>query len=448
MPVSTPQLSHVLTPADHGTRVRIDSTESDTIDVFVGNTSDVWPVGAYVEVVNISETAMVRLVGVSSETLNLLSGTDTLEYGEYARVSQVVQGTPGVWDVHVYKLSVGAVPYAEVVFGTNAGITSSKNFRFAVSESGAAALQVNTSSSARNFSNPVWIQSGGGEYRNVAKIHLTPDASGTRGIPALPSDPIPPIGPAHIRMYAGNTNTYGRNAGSVWIHPGVGENGGYSGSAIICTESDIANSTSDCGLVISGTGSTGYLDPQGFDSNPVALYFNAHSAIGIGNNVTSETPTYSIQSYFRDANYGLPGYLLKSNGKTSHVTWESPSTIAPAPLQVVNYALAMPTSISAWHHGKSIRVREPANVVFALVLDTTWPGTDEYWQPNSNMSAMPIGGCVMIGKHGAGNIVFAPAPGVTVNTSDSLTLSKMHGKVMLMKVGPNEWDIEGNLQAL
>jgi hypothetical protein len=92
-------LTHILTAADHATRVRIDTNSVDSIQVVVGSTSETWPDGCYIEVVNLSPSP-IELIG-TAVTLTSLSGTTFIQHGEYARVSLV---SPGQWDMHVYTL--------------------------------------------------------------------------------------------------------------------------------------------------------------------------------------------------------------------------------------------------------------------------------------------------------------------------------------------------------
>ena len=58
---------------------------------------------------------------------------------------------------------------------------------------------------------------------------------------------------------------------------------------------------------------------------------------------------------------------------------------------------------------------------------------------------MPIGGNVIFMKLNTGNVNFVAAPGVTINTPDTLSISRINGKATLIKAGPNEWDLEGNI---
>jgi hypothetical protein len=70
---------------------------------------------------------------------------------------------------------------------------------------------------------------------------------------------------------------------------------------------------------------------------------------------------------------------------------------------------------------------------------------EEGFFPNTP-GPMPDGGAMIFGKHGAGDVVFVADAGVIINTPDTLTIERMHGKATLVKVGPDEWDLEGRLK--
>ena len=84
-----------------------------------------------------------------------------------------------------------------------------------------------------------------------------------------------------------------------------------------------------------------------------------------------------------------------------------------------------------------------------VLEDSAWTGTGEYFENNyspANPGPMPIGGTIIVGKHGPGNVIFQPGAGVTINSPDGLVLAKLHGKATLIKVGVNEWDLAGYIQ--
>ena len=103
---------------------------------------------------------------------------------------------------------------------------------------------------------------------------------------------------------------------------------------------------------------------------------------------------------------------------------------------------------SALHHNWHVRSTSPTDVTITIQPDSFWTGTQSYFDENynpSNPQAASVGESMLIGKHGNGNVTIAAGPGVTINTPDTLVISRLHGKAVLIKVGPNEWDLEGNI---
>lgn len=67
--------------------------------------------------------------------------------------------------------------------------------------------------------------------------------------------------------------------------------------------------------------------------------------------------------------------------------------------------------------------------------------------PNSSV-AFPIGSIVQVRQVGAGQVTLSPGAGVTLNTAETLISRKQGSTVGLMKVGTDEWDITGDLEAV
>jgi hypothetical protein len=126
----------------------------------------------------------------------------------------------------------------------------------------------------------------------------------------------------------------------------------------------------------------------------------------------------------------------------------APYDLKPRPLAQVTITTASYNGFSALHHNTHFRSTSTADVSILVQPDTFWTGGQQWWEDNgfpSSPGAMPAGGTVVIGKHAVGNITFVAGPGVVINTPDTLVLNKLHGKVTLIKVGANTWDLEGNL---
>lgn len=147
-------------------------------------------------------------------------------------------------------------------------------------------------------------------------------------------------------------------------------------------------------------------------------------------------------------NYTLVKTALGDWGTAPLPTVTTP--LKSAPLTTVITAAATIDVGSSLHHNNHYRCTNATGVVIQVKLDSTFSGVQEYWENNfapSSPAPMPIGGTILVGKHGAGNVVFQPDPGVIINTPDTLTISNIHGKATLIKVAANEWDLEGNIGA-
>jgi len=68
--------------------------------------------------------------------------------------------------------------------------------------------------------------------------------------------------------------------------------------------------------------------------------------------------------------------------------------------------------------------------------------------PNDSTINMPIGSAPLISWNGIGQVSIGYEAGVTVDTPDTYNIGKQFGKITAIKVGPNHWEIEGNLEPL
>jgi len=67
--------------------------------------------------------------------------------------------------------------------------------------------------------------------------------------------------------------------------------------------------------------------------------------------------------------------------------------------------------------------------------------------PTNALVAFPIGSIVQIRQVIAGQVTLVAASGVTLNTSETLITRKQGSTVGLMKVGTEEWDVTGDMEA-
>jgi len=68
--------------------------------------------------------------------------------------------------------------------------------------------------------------------------------------------------------------------------------------------------------------------------------------------------------------------------------------------------------------------------------------------PLNSSHAFPVGTQIYIKNLAAGPLTIAATGGVTINTPETLIISKQYASAVLIKVGTNEWDLEGNLEPL
>lgn len=82
-------------------------------------------------------------------------------------------------------------------------------------------------------------------------------------------------------------------------------------------------------------------------------------------------------------------------------------------------------------HGTLIRVSSANNVSIIL--------------PDGATANIILGSTLLISRNGLGDVSIAGMAGVTIDTPDSYDIARKFGKVTAIKVGPNHWEIEGNL---
>lgn len=126
-----------------------------------------------------------------------------------------------------------------------------------------------------------------------------------------------------------------------------------------------------------------------------------------------------------------------------------PSTpIKPAPMTVSNNASTAFDFGSAADHNTSYRMTASSAITVTVRPDAFWTGPDLYYTNNfnpTNPGPMPVGGSAIFGEVGSGVVSFVADTGVTINTPATLSINKLNGKVTLIKVAANTWDLEGNL---
>ena len=114
--------THSLTQSQNGTRVKLQVSGSSPTNVIVGDPSQAWSPGCVIEVVSDAPESLISFHPFDvSVTLNILSGTNTIRFGEHARLCLV---SPGVWDLTVFISAARIAGGTISVSGDAAGFTN------------------------------------------------------------------------------------------------------------------------------------------------------------------------------------------------------------------------------------------------------------------------------------------------------------------------------------
>jgi hypothetical protein len=384
-------------------------------------------------------------------TVNYLSGgADSLSDGEYARLSLV---SAGVWDMHVYSIVVPTTaPDNQVLLGLGGISTkSSGHFTYDVTR---GEFNVNYSSSEAPYiavDHPLPVTIRGADSSGVfsfdlagAPVNITSGAGFGAGAGGDITIAVGNGGaPGHIHLNAGPSNTLDPGSqigGCVFIRGGDtwGPELHAAGGLVVLQmgrQDTTAFNAGKSGILLKSGG-------EGEDQG-AAIIVNGKCAIGIKSSFDASSPD-SAEAAVEAANYGVTGYVLRSNGQTSSVNWVAPE-FKPAPLTVITTTSTLLVMGAAGDHNNLIRCNSIATVTVQIKADSYWTNTNLYWEQYAYQSPMPTGGSILFSKTGIADVVLVPDAGVTINTPSSLIITKSHGKITLIKVGPNEWDVEGNL---
>jgi len=400
MPVVS-TIDYPLVASQNGKRVRLQVSGTIPVVVQVGDPNETWPEGCVIEIVRVGASPAVTIVAYDvSVTLNQLGGINLLEDGEYARVNLV---SPGVWDMHVYKLP--SVDSAGFMFQVGTSFNTD-HYHYAMLSMADAQMLVQTTtpllpvgdvgqpsvvitsadngnSSTHSHNLTVMF-----DYTNrkfiVTAISNNPNGGDTPHVAWMVGDIIPTPGAAYSVL-----TSDGPNAAPYWNTP-------VPGVELLddLTDVNFGPYPPDNGEVLTFNSTLGAWEPQTPQAQP----------------------------------YDLKG----------------------RPMETVPLAGTAETIGSSRHHNTHFRTSSATAVTITIPADSSWPGID-LWHENGgfpiNPGPMPPGGSMIVGKHGAGNVTFVPGPGVTINTPDTLTISSLHGKATLIKVGTDVWDLEGNIGA-
>lgn len=411
--------SYNLAPSDAGTRVKIVGAAGD-VDVLVGDRSQTWTGNIVIEVVNDTDhtltfvpddsviiNALTGAVNAAGDTAGIL----TLKHGEYGRLCQLGNNQLH-WDLHVYQTD----PL------TNVDVTTTPP----------------TTGQVLEFDGTNWVPS-------------TPAAPGATALSGLTDVDTTTSAPTsgQVLEYNGtkwvNTALPAPAAISNLTDVDVASNAPTNGQTLMFI-SDTSKWTNESSYLGNQTNATTLADVD-VTTNPPD---GGQVLIFTGTVWQSQLPQLSNLSDVNTAETGGPagGQVLQYVAADN--TWENsyPANIKPVPYTVDTNAGPTYGFGSSLQHNLYVRSTDATDYTVAVRLDSVFIGTDTFnlndYNP-LNAGPMPVGGFASFKKQGTGNVVFVPDVGVTINTPGTLTISTAFGKATLIKVGPNEWDLDGNV---
>lgn len=130
------------------------------------------------------------------------------------------------------------------------------------------------------------------------------------------------------------------------------------------------------------------------------------------------------------AGAGDVGKVLTVNGAGTGFTLENPAA-APTTIEIREETADYTLVLGDASHYVRIESAVPENLTV----------------PANATVAFPIGTVVQVRQAGAGQVTIVAAGGVTINTSETLVLRGQHSTAALVKVGVDEWDLTGDLEA-
>ena len=120
--------------------------------------------------------------------------------------------------------------------------------------------------------------------------------------------------------------------------------------------------------------------------------------------------------------------------------------VAPnvAPLYRIRKDPSLSDLGSAAHHNGYFVFTNTSDITLTIQADSHWAGSETYTSASLtdlNASAMPVGGWIVIGKRGGGNIIFDSDPSVQIHCAQDARLDVADTKMTLVKTDINEWDL-------
>ncbi len=466
-----------LQSSQNGSRLRLVTQGSQPINVRIGNPAESWPAGYYVELVYVDGTAPVNFVPFNGTVALTLIGPAALPPGRKARVVLV---NPGQWDVEVHEAPTEALNPGNLISSSQfaSGViavrdividTPNKNLLAGAG----AGDQMDGINAVRN----VVLGDGAGDTLVSGTDNVIIGVEAGDELAGAASRNVLIGNSAGCQVVTGTDNIMiGFRAGRQQALT----SGGVMSYAFVVNNEHLRNPLAPPFMFGDMFAGSSYLNLQGdfsvvnFSGDSVvqittggAIYLNSsagtpgdvlHSG-GSGGTVYWAAPATGGASTLDQLTDVSLGFYAPANGSVLTYNAGSSQWVATVPAQVIKpapftiheiFAPGTHNFGSSLHHNWSVRVISATDVVITIQPDTFWPGNEQYfingYSPN-NPGYMPDGGCILFGKHGAGNVTFVAGPGVTINTPDTLTISRLHGKATLIKVAFNQWDLEGNIGA-
>jgi hypothetical protein len=280
----------------------------------------------------------------------------------------------------------------------------------------------------------------GGPVTSVGVITLNGTLATTNGGTGLSSFVTNEI------FYAGSTSTVAQSNNFTFDGANNVTIGGASPLTISGSNSTITATgiNSDITLGINGTGAV-IIGPPGFSGF-------ISSDPGYSLTITGET-TLTLESGTGNTTMIIPhgSYVAESDGDLTGVTYATSITTQPTALTnkyYVDNAIANATSgsgpliINNQLGNYTLQLSDAFNTLIRVTSGILCSVTI----PNDSVTNLPIGSAILVSWNGVGQVSIAYSVGVTVDTPYTYNIGSQFGKIAMIKVAANHWEIEGNLQ--
>lgn len=159
---------------------------------------------------------------------------------------------------------------------------------------------------------------------------------------------------------------------------------------------------------------------------------NVTGVVAIANGGTGATTAATAINAILPAQAGNAGKMLSTDG--TEASWQvvDLNTVASRYIADIINVVDADAVASASMLGALVRMNSTAAHTFTISLDS--------------VVNIPERGVITVRGVGIGAVTIVGEAGVTINTPGTLNLRARHSTVQLIKVGPNEWDIIGDIE--